>query len=128
MKPILTKSDYNTIKDLIVNTPSHLITKEISLLAREIEKAKLVPDAKIESHIIRLNSHFEVQDVASGQLLKFQLTLPKFGNIAEKRLSILSPLGVAMIGFQEGMEIEWALPGGLKKLKILRVDTPVLTE
>ncbi|TXE13370.1 GreA/GreB family elongation factor [Algoriphagus aquimarinus] len=128
MKPILTKSDYNTIKDLIVNTPSHLITKEISLLAREIEKAKLVPESKIDSHVIRINSHFEVQDVASGQLLKFQLTMPKFGNIAEKRLSILSPLGVAMIGFQEGMEIECTLPGGLKKLKILSVHTPVLTE
>lgn len=105
MKPILTKSDYNTIKDLIVNTPSHLITKEIYLLAREIEKAKIVSESKIDSHVIRINSHFEVQDVASGQLLIFQLTLPKVGNIAEKRLSILSPLGVAMIGFQEGMDI-----------------------
>ncbi len=127
MKPILTKSDYNTIKDLIVNTPSHLITKEISLLAREIEKAKLVPDSKIEPQVIRINSNFEVQDVASGKLLNFQLTLPKFGNLAEKKLSVLSPLGVALIGFQEGMEIEWDLPGGLKKFKILSVHAPMLT-
>lgn len=128
MKPILTKSDYNTIKELIVNTPSHLITKEIALLAREIEKAKLVSENKIEPQVIRINSHFEVQELASGQLLKFQLTLPKFGNIAEKRLSILSPLGVALIGFQEGMEIEWTLPGGLKKLKILSVHAPHYAE
>lgn len=128
MQPILTKSDYNTIKDLIVNTPSHLITKEISLLAREIEKAKKVMEAKIDPRVIRINSSFEVQDVASGKLLSFQLTLPKFGNLAEKKLSILSPLGVALIGFQEGMEIEWDLPGGLKKLKILKVDAPVLAE
>lgn len=125
MKPILTKSDYNTIKDLIVNTPSPLITKEISLLAKEIELAKKVPDAKIEPQVIRINSHFEVQDVASGKLLNFQLTLPKNADLAEKKLSILSPLGVALIGFQEGMEIEWALPGGLKKLKILSVHAQV---
>lgn len=123
MKPILTKSDYNTIKDLIVNTPSHLITKEISLLAKEIEKAKKVPEEKIDTNVIRINSHFEVLDVASGQLLKFQITLPKYSNLAEKKLSILSPLGVALIGFQEGMEIEWALPRGMKKLKILSVKT-----
>lgn len=127
MKPILTKSDYNTIKELIVNIPSHLITKEIALLAREIEKAKLVSESKIEPEVIRINSYFEVQDVASGQLLKFQLTLPKFGNLAEKKLSVFSPLGVALIGFQEGMEIEWTLPGGLKKLKILKVNAPVYT-
>lgn len=128
MKPILTKSDYNTIKDLIVNIPSHMITKEISLLAREIEKAKLVTEAKIEPQVIRINSQFEVQDVGSGQLLKFQLTLPKFGDLAQKKLSVFSPLGVAMLGFQEGMEIEWTLPGGLKKLKILSVQNPVHTE
>ncbi|MDR7129615.1 regulator of nucleoside diphosphate kinase [Algoriphagus sp. 4150] len=121
MKPILTKSDYETIKELIVNTPSHLITKEISMLAKEIELAKKVPDSKIEPQVIRINSHFEVQDVGSGKLLDFQLTLPMHGNLAEKKLSILSPLGVALIGFQEGMEIEWVMPGGLKKLKILRV-------
>ncbi|PZX50923.1 regulator of nucleoside diphosphate kinase [Algoriphagus chordae] len=104
-----------------------MITKEISLLAREIEKAKKVPDSKIEPQVIRINSVFEVQDVSSGQLLNFQLTLPKDGNIAEKKLSILSPLGVALIGFQEGMEIEWVLPGGLKKLKILTVGTSVVS-
>jgi regulator of nucleoside diphosphate kinase len=128
MKPVLTKSDYNTIKDLIVNIPHHLITKEISLLAKEIELAKKVPDLKIEPQVIRLNSHFEVQDVATGKLLNFQLTLPKFGNLAEKKLSVLSPLGVALIGFQEGMEIEWDLPGGLKKFKIISVTSQVHTE
>jgi regulator of nucleoside diphosphate kinase len=128
MKPVLTKSDYNTIKDLIVNIPHHLITKEISLLAKEIELANKVPDLKIEPQVIRLNSHFEVQDVATGKLLNFQLTLPKFGNLAEKKLSVLSPLGVALIGFQEGMEIEWDLPGGLKKFKIISVTSQVHTE
>ncbi|WP_192349471.1 GreA/GreB family elongation factor [Algoriphagus sp. Y33] len=128
MKPILTKSDYNTIKELIVNTPSHLITKEISMLAKEIELAKKVSDSKIEPKVIRINSHFEVQDVASGKLLNFQLTLPEFGNLSEKKLSVLSPLGVALIGFREGMEIEWDLPGGLKKFKIISVNTQVYTE
>lgn len=128
MKPILTKSDYNTIKDLIVNTPAHLRTKEISLLAREIENAKKVPDSKIEPNIIQLNSTFEIQDIESGQVLKYKLTLPKEANIAEKKASVLSPLGVALIGFQTGMEIEWMLPGGLKKLKIIDVNSPVFTK
>ena len=125
MKPILTKSDYNTLKELIVNIPSPLISKEIAMLAREIEKAKLVPESKIESQVIRINSYFEVQDLASGQVLKFQLTMPKYGDLAQKKLSVFSPLGVALIGFQEGMEIAWTLPGGLKKLKILKVNAPV---
>lgn len=128
MKPILTKADYNTIKELIVNMPTHLRTKEITLLAREIENAKKVPDSKIEPNIIQLNSTFEIQDIDSGQVLKYQLTLPKEANIAEKKASVLSPLGVALIGFQTGMEIEWMLPGGLKKLKIIDVNSPIHTK
>jgi len=124
MKPILTKTDYNTIKDLIIDTPNHLRTKEISLLAREIESATKLPDEEAPADIIRINSFFEVQDVESGQILNYQLTLPKFSNVAEKKVSLLSPLGVALIGFKTGMEIEWLLPGGLKKLKILSANTP----
>lgn len=126
MKPILTKTDYAIIKELIINTPSHLRTKEISLLAKEIENAKKVPDSKIEANVIRIDSTFEVEDIDSGQLLNYQLTLPKNANVAEKKVSLLSPLGVALIGFQSGMEIEWLLPGGLKKLRIKEVKTSVL--
>jgi len=53
------------------------------------------------------------------------LTLPKYANLEEKKLSVLSPLGVALIGFQQGMEIEWHLPAGLKKFKILAVQNPI---
>jgi len=126
MKPILTKTDYTIIKELIINTPPHLRTKEISLLAKEIESAKKVPDSKIEDNVIRINSSFEVEDVDTGQLLNYQLTLPKDANVSDKKVSLLSPLGVALIGFQSGMQIEWLLPGGLKKLKIREVKTPVL--
>jgi regulator of nucleoside diphosphate kinase len=126
MKPILTKTDYTIIKELIINTPPHLRTKEISLLAKEIESAKKVPDSKIEDNVIRINSSFEVEDVDTGQLLNYQLTLPKDANVSDKKVSLLSPLGVALIGFQSGMQIEWLLPGGLKKLKIREVKTPIL--
>ncbi|WP_262912209.1 GreA/GreB family elongation factor [Mongoliitalea daihaiensis] len=57
----------------------------------------------------------------SGKRLQFMLTFPKNANLAENKLSILSPLGVALIGFQEGQEIEWPLPAGVRKFKIEKV-------
>ncbi|WP_185974350.1 GreA/GreB family elongation factor [Litoribacter populi] len=44
-------------------------------------------------------------------------------NVNEKKLSIFSPLGAALIGFKQGKTIDWDLPGGKKKLKILKVSS-----
>lgn len=121
MKPILSNTDYNTIKAIINNVPAHLKTKEVGLLQLEIEKADVVNDYELENEIIKLNSYFEVEEVTSRKMIRFTLTLPKHANLSEKKISILSPLGIAVIGFRKGMEIAWPLPGGVKQLKIVEV-------
>ena len=118
MKPILTKSDYNTILALLKNLPIHLRGKEVAQLQNEINLAEVRDDFQISEDIIQLNSQFEVVETLSGQKMNYQLVLPHFANLKQNKISILSPLGVALIGFQQGMTIEWQLPGGLKKLHI----------
>jgi regulator of nucleoside diphosphate kinase len=49
------------------------------------------------------------------------LTVPKLANLEEKKLSIFTPLGAALIGFKQGSVIDWELPGGRKKLEIIKV-------
>lgn len=122
MKPVITVSDYTNIRSLITNLPPDQRTKEIGQLAKEIESATKVPDEQIAADIIRLNSYFEVEETQSKQILKLTLTLPKQADLAEKKISIFTPMGVALIGFKAGMLIEWVLPGGPKKIKILKVE------
>lgn len=57
--------------------------------------------------------------------MRFQVVLPHFADLKQFKISILSPLGVAMIGFRQGMTVEWTLPGGRKKLQINQVDNPI---
>ncbi len=125
MQPIISTTDYKTIYSLIHDMPASQRTKEMGQLQKELETAKKVPDEKIEKNVIRLNSYFEVLDVATGKTLQLSLVLPKSADISRQKISILSPLGVALIGFSEGMVVEWMLPGGLKKLKILKVTNEV---
>lgn len=118
MKPILTKSDYNTIHALLKNLPFHLRGKEVVQLQNEINSAEIIDDSQISDDIIQINSLFEVVEITSGQKMNFQLVLPQFADLKQNRISLVSPLGVALIGFRKGMTIEWMLPGGLKKLHI----------
>jgi|SRR5690606_3011583 len=121
MKPIISNSDYKTIYSLIQDMPASQRTKEMGLLQKELDSALKVADEKLGQNIIRLNSYFEVIDQSTGKTLQLRLVLPKMADLSQQKISILSPLGVALIGFSEGMVVEWMLPGGLKKLQIQKV-------
>lgn len=125
MKPILKLSDYQKIKSLISDLPRQYRTREIGELQLEMEKASIVSDEKVASDIIQLNSYFEVTTLDSDQRICYSLVLPSDADLEKKKISIFSRLGVALIGFREGMEIEWKLPGGIKKFKIEKVLQPL---
>lgn len=121
MKPIISNTDYKTLYSLIQDMPASQRTKEMGQLQRELESALKVADEKLGDDIIRLNSYFEVKDSATGKTLQLRLVMPKMADLSQQKISVLSPLGVALIGFKEGMLVEWILPGGPKKLQILKV-------
>lgn len=124
MIPILKKSDYETVKSLIENFHPSQRTKEIGTLQAELRRAEIVDDDRISPNIIQLGSYFEVRELSTKHQLCFTLTLPAQSNLQEKRVSILSPLGVALIGFQEGKKFEWQLPAGKRTFVIEKVAAP----
>lgn len=127
MRPIITQSDYNTLKIMLEDIPHHLRQKEFSALQNEIENAVKVKDSLLDKDIIRLDTTFFVKDVSTGKEMKFVLTIPELANLTEGKLSVLSPLGIALLGFEEGRTVEWVMPSGLKKLKIVKVINEVLS-
>ncbi|MBX2908798.1 MAG: GreA/GreB family elongation factor [Chitinophagales bacterium] len=122
MKPIITRTDYDTLRNTIMFLPPMQKTKEVQLLFEELQSGDLISDSEIKPDVIRLNSYFEVEDEKTKKVLGYTITLPNDANLQEKKISVLSPLGIALIGFSEGMLVDCALPAGNKKLKILKVE------
>jgi regulator of nucleoside diphosphate kinase len=75
-------------------------------------------------HTAGLESTVDVLDLDSGEIDRFTLTLPEQANAEQGRLSILAPLGTALLGYSEGDEFTWEMPGGVRRLKIQRVEQP----
>jgi len=96
-----------------------------AMLLEEIERAELHdPDTMPDGHV-RLHSHVTFLDEKSRQLRDVQLVLPAEANIAEGRISILTPMGAALYGLAEGHSIEWPdLAGKYRPIKIVRVVQP----
>lgn len=121
MKPIITHTDYNILQTAIKHLAPNHRTKEMALLMEELSRVEIVKDTEITSDVIRIDSYFEVAEDQSDQILKFKLVLPEEANISEKKISVLSTLGIALIGYKEGMLIDCALPAGNKELRIIKV-------
>lgn len=124
MVPIIKISDKKAILALMESIPFSGRTKELGILQSELRRAEIVEDQAITEKAIQLGSNFDIIDIATGKRLQYTLTYPKNANLAENKLSILSPLGVALIGFQEDQVIEWNLPAGTRKFKIEKVSQP----
>jgi regulator of nucleoside diphosphate kinase len=94
-------------------------------LRDEIERATVV--AELPPKVIGIRSTAEVLDLESGEVDRFMLTLPEQADAAQGRLSIFAPLGTAILGFSEGDEFEWEMPGGVRRLRIQKVtqEAPV---
>ena len=114
---LMTEEDYRTIKRFLPY--AHKDNRES--LANELERAIILNKFAFPKHAIRLNSVVSVLEVKSNRVLNFTIVAPGLANAAKKKLSVLTRLATALIGFCKGQEVRWPMPGGMKTFKILDV-------
>lgn len=107
----------------------HLKTSNMSKhnnekLANEIKNAKVVKVEDIPAKAIILNSIVEIEETVSSKKFHFQIVMPNEANMKENKISIFTPMGVALIGYLEGSFVEWEMPSGVQKFKITKVEQP----
>jgi regulator of nucleoside diphosphate kinase len=94
----------------------------LDVLEEELDRAVVVSAGqRLPSDVVTLDSRVAVVDLDSGQERLFTLVLPSRANVDEGRISVLAPLGTAVLGYRSGQEIEWDVPGGRRRLMVRRV-------
>jgi regulator of nucleoside diphosphate kinase len=86
-------------------------------LDRELDRAEAVRPQEVPPDVITMNSKLRLTDLATGQQRVVTLVYPDRADTADC-VSILSPLGTALLGYRVGDEIEWETPTGLLHLRI----------
>ena len=95
-----------------------------AMLIEEIERAELHDPKSMPAGHVRLNSKVTFLDRKTQRVREVELVLPAAANVAEGRLSILTPMGAALYGLAEGHTIDWPdLYGDLRQIEIIRVRT-----
>lgn len=90
-------------------------------LAKELLTAEVVDPTGIPPDVITMNSKVCLQDLDSAEDLVYTLVFPSDADLENGRISVLAPIGTAMIGYRKGDRITWPVPGGLKRLKIKKI-------
>jgi regulator of nucleoside diphosphate kinase len=91
-------------------------------LEEEIERAKVVPSDQIPSNVVTMHSRVRIVDMRTGEQLVYQIVYPHEANYVAKRISILAPIGMALLGYSAGTEIDWTVPSGSRRLRIEAVE------
>lgn len=120
---ILEENEYVLIQGLI----SRYLTSEVCLnedwcinLNQELTEAIVKHDSEMPDDVVRLNSIIDVE-TDFGVKNEIMLVKPAERDINDNKVSILSPMGSALIGYAQGDEVVWNLPKGKSIIRILRV-------
>ena len=90
-------------------------------LRAELARATVCDAATLPPGTIGLNDRVELQDRDTGEVENYVLCLPAAADPDRQRISILAPVGTALLGYHVGDEIDWPTPGGTRRLKVLSV-------
>jgi len=96
-----------------------------AMLLEEIERAELHDPDTLPKTAVTIGSQVDFVDEKTSQLRSVELVLPAKANIAEGRISILTPMGAALYGLAAGQSIDWPdLDGRSRRIRIMRVRQP----
>ncbi len=94
---------------------------EMSALKAELARAEIVEAKDLPSDVITMNSRAELLDLDSGERMEFTVVFPRDADIEVRKISVLAPLGTAMLGYRVGDEFTWTVPYGVRRLKVIAV-------
>jgi len=109
--------EYVNIKNGISETDKYNIKK----LKMELERAKILKSEIIPDDVITMNSVVILTDLSSGKDTVWRLVYPEYADPYRGRISILAPLGTAMLGYKKGDVFEWDVPKGKAKYKVKEI-------
>lgn len=117
---IISKEDRERLENLFFSRFATDFSDESCLrsLRGELDIAKIVAPEEIPPDVVTMNSTVRLRAVRSKELETYTLVYPQNANIAIGKLSVLAPIGTAILGNRVGDTVQWQVPKGLIRFKI----------
>ena len=115
----LTQNDLDRLSRLVEGQPAGNRHEQ---LERELARAHVVPRDEIPDDVVTMNARVVFENESSGERREVTLVYPGSADLDAGKISILVPIGTALLGLRVGQSIDWELPNGEKqRYRIVRV-------
>ena len=95
--------------------------ENLARLAEDLDRANVVEPRDIPADVVTMNSKVQLRNLDSGTEMIFTLVYPRGADASQDKISVLAPIGSAVLGYRAGDVIEWNVPAGKRRLKIEKV-------
>lgn len=95
-------------------------------LSLELDRARILPEGRNSAEHVRIGSSVTYRDETTGKEATVTLVWPQDADIAARKISVVTPIGVALIGMASGRSIDWTTRSGeVKRLTVIEVRDPL---
>lgn len=121
---LLAKVDYEIIMSCVKRGMSTITfnKRDAEELEMELNNAKLVYSHELPQDVVRLNSTVTIKAEKENKIIELTVVTPEKANVKQRLISIMSPVGTALIGFRKGQQVNWKVPAGKKTFTIMDVQ------
>jgi len=117
---IISREDHERLENLFLSGFASAFSDQpyLQALRAELNLAQIVEPDEMLPDVVTMNSTVQLRPIRSKEVETYTLVYPKDANIAEDKLSVLAPIGTAILGNRVGDSVQWQVPSGLIQFKI----------
>jgi regulator of nucleoside diphosphate kinase len=124
----MTAADYERLSQLVSGV-ANTLPDIASELSDELDRTRVLTEGQYPVDTVCMGCEVDFRDDMTRRVQTVTLVYPNEADIAKGKVSVLTPIGTALIGLAVGKSINWKTrPGEMKRLTVLRVREPVAVE
>jgi regulator of nucleoside diphosphate kinase len=120
----ITKDDARKLEELLKASLRHNGSRDLAnlrVLQEELQRAKIVAAREVTPDVITMHSCVRVKDLHDDESMEITLVFPEEAEPDDGRISVVAPIGAAILGYKAGDTVQFRTPGGTRRLHIEQV-------
>lgn len=120
---LISSTDYRRLLALInsARLDRRVPADSVRLLEQELSRATVVEPAELPPDVVTMNSTVWFRDQGDDEVEEYTLVYPPEADVIHDRISVLAPIGTALLGYRVGDVVVWRVPSGRRRLEIIHV-------
>ena len=119
-KIFITEPDMEKLRGVLdsVRNSGSKDQEHLAMLEQELDRARIVSAVRVPADVVTMNSRVRMTDLDTGKEMTYTVVFPREADFSQGKISVLAPIGTAILGYRAGDVIEWRVPGGRRKLRV----------